>query len=122
MIRLPKTKSFWRFLVGFLLLLMATGVGASSQLQQSPFMSDGSGKLITESAIIAAGGFATASDTASVIPRVRAPAMLARADYQKVYEQANALLDVGTTVPPNQTATATFVQHAGRVSVELSRF
>lgn len=96
-------KERWKLVLGVLLLLsMVTSANArvllqQTPIQQTPMMTDPSGKSITDSGLSAAGGYAAASTNVSVNSSVRPPSILARADYQKVYEQARALLTVGET-------------------------
>lgn len=54
------------------------------------------GRAITAGGVSNVGDFATAGDI-SLLPRSQPPALLARQDYQKVYDNANALLTTGVT-------------------------
>lgn len=55
------------------------------------------GAAITAGLVSTVGDFAQAGNQLSLAPRSQPPALLARQDYQKVYDQANALLTNGVT-------------------------
>jgi len=55
------------------------------------------GAAITAGLVSTVGDFAQAGGQVSVAPRSQPPALLARQDYQKVYDNANALLNTGVT-------------------------
>lgn len=93
-----------RISILFLLLLLLLPINTSAQPPNSGSadMSAPGGQSITAGNLSAMVGFAVATGGRNVAPIVRAPSMLARADYQKVYEQANAFLNVGETFRQTQ--------------------
>jgi hypothetical protein len=89
-----------------LALLLLLGV-LSAQLSrgaaqaQTPEMADPNGNsIVGETSAI--GEFSQVADGNSVTPAIFAPAKLARADYQKVYTHATALLTTGTAFRQNE--------------------
>ncbi|MCB0184747.1 MAG: hypothetical protein KDE31_10800, partial [Caldilineaceae bacterium] len=55
------------------------------------------GAAITAALASTVGDFSQAGSQLSLLPKAQPPALLARQDYQKVYDQANALLTTGVT-------------------------
>lgn len=85
-----------------LIMLAPLMTQASAPRMSDLLMTDSAGNSITHGALSAAGEWSTANTGISVVPSVRAPSILARADYQKVYEQAKSLLTVGETFRQTQ--------------------
>ncbi|MCX6047963.1 MAG: hypothetical protein NT075_22920 [Chloroflexi bacterium] len=85
-----------------LLSLLCAGPAYASPLRQAPTGNSdtdmtSNGTAITAGLVSTIGDFAQAGNQLSVAPKGQPPALLARQDYQKVYDQANALLTTGVT-------------------------
>lgn len=91
-----------RLLLWLLLLTMLVSIPAQAHPAAQTTgptdtdMHDSDGRTLTTGGFSTIGDFASAGGV-SLLPRSQPPALLARQDYQKVYDQATALLTTGAT-------------------------
>ncbi|MEZ4864235.1 MAG: hypothetical protein R3C14_23180 [Caldilineaceae bacterium] len=95
---LSKRLLLWLLLLTLLLPIPAQAMPAAQITGETDIDMHGSdGRAITAGGLSTIGDFATAGNQLSLLPKSQPPALLARQDYQKVYDQANALLVTGVT-------------------------
>ncbi|MCB0124104.1 MAG: hypothetical protein KDE58_17740, partial [Caldilineaceae bacterium] len=97
---LSKRLLLWLLLLSLLLPAHAQAMPTAQSTGSTDTDTDmrgSDGRAITDGGLSTIGDFAQAGNQLSLLPKAQPPALLARQDYQKVYDQANALLTTGET-------------------------
>ncbi|MCB0188849.1 MAG: hypothetical protein KDE31_31480, partial [Caldilineaceae bacterium] len=97
---LSKRLLLWLLLLSLLLPAHAQAMPTAQSTGSTDTDTDmrgSDGRAITAGGLSTIGDFAQAGNQLSLLPKAQPPALLARQDYQKVYDQANALLTTGET-------------------------
>ena len=90
-----RTARLWLLLLGLILTPHVDASTVQQAAENSNNDMSSSGAAITAGGLNAVGDLAVANGQLSIGPASQPPAQLARQDYQNVYEQARALLDIG---------------------------